>query len=372
MTAETSGGIVLAVDHDSGHIVILAGGRPERIPWSFDVEVRAGDVVADGQVVVEHATGDWPAAGSDALHLMQSNRWEALRRRADVFRRTRAWFDDAGFLEVETPAAVRSAGTEVHLDPVETTVVGQRRFLITSPEYHMKRLLAAGAPPIYQLCRVWRDGERGGRHRPEFTMLEWYRPLADYHALMDDCEAWLSSLVGSPTLTYQGRAHDLRRPWRRLTFRQVLRERGGVDDPSRLTLEELERVLVDRVEPTLGQDQPEFLCEYPIEMASLARPKPGDPTVAERVELFMGGLELGNGFSELTDATEQQRRCEAENAERRAMGKPEYPLDERFLDALAGGMPPSAGIAVGMDRVVMLLADRADIAEVLTFPDDLW
>lgn len=351
--------------------MLLIAGATTTVACADAQRFRPGDAVRltpDGpQRVWAHPTGEWPPSGSDALRLMQGDRWTKLRRRARVMSETRAFFNGAGFLEVETPAVVPSAGTEVHLDPVEAQLFGEDRYLVTSPEYHMKRLLAAGAPAIYQLCKVWRDGERGVRHRPEFTMLEWYRPFADYHALMADCEAWLLELAGTTSLTYRGRQLDLTPPWRRLTFREALRERGGVADPDALSPDEQERVLMDRVEPTLGAECPEFLIEYPISMASLARPKPDDPTVAERVELFVGGLELGNGFSELTDAAVQRERCESENATRRQLGKREYPLDEEFLDALAEGMPPSAGIAVGMDRVVMLLTDAASIDDVVGF-----
>ncbi|TNF28208.1 MAG: EF-P lysine aminoacylase GenX [Deltaproteobacteria bacterium] len=300
-------------------------------------------------------------------------RFDALRRRAELLDRTRAWFRDAGFLEVETPLLVESPGTEVHLDPVPARLTPrpgaapEPRWLITSPELHMKRLLAAGSPPIFQLARVFRDGERGYRHRPEFTMLEWYRPWAGYEALMEDCEGWIRTLAGSDRLVYQGRAIDLTPPWPRLRFFDALRERADVVEPERLDPDQQLMAFVDRVERTLGVDRPEFLIEWPITMASLARRAPHDPRVAERFELFIAELELGNAFGELTDAAEQRERCVSENAERREQGRPELPLDEAFLGALTDGMPPSAGIAVGIDRVIMLLTDAASIDEVVAF-----
>ncbi len=320
-----------------------------------------------------HPTGDFPAADSPDRGLLSPDRWRLLRRRAELSDATRAFFRVRGFLEVETPLIVASAGTEVHLaaTTVEHTRApgepARRGFLITSPENHMKRLLAAGAPPIFQLCRVFRDGERGSRHRPEFSMLEWYRPWAGFESLLDDCEELLTELAGSPRLSWQGQSLDLARPFERVAFFDALRERGGIVEPERLTTDEQLSAFVDHVEPTLGHGRPQFLVEWPIAMASLARPKPGDPSVAERVELFAAGIELANGFGELTDADEQRRRCLVDNDERRALGLPVYPLDEDFLAALDAGMPPSAGIALGFDRLVMLLADAATIDEVVAF-----
>ncbi len=325
--------------------------------------------------VFAHPTGEFPEPGSDALRLMRDGGagWVRLAQRARLLQRTREWFAGAGFLEVDTPLVVPSAGTETHLAAVPALLTEApgapptQRYLVTSPEYHMKRLLAAGAPPIYQIGKVFRDGERGHLHRPEFTMLEWYRPWAGYEAIMADCEAWLRHLAGGDTLTFRGRTIDLTPPWPRISFKQALRERGGVADPDALSPEDQLAVHVDKVEPTLGQTRPELLTEWPIAMASLARPAPHDPSVAERFELFVAGLELGNAFGELTDAAEQRRRCEADNAERRALGRPEYPIDEDFLGALEQGLPPSAGIAVGLDRVLMLLTDAARIDDVLSF-----
>lgn len=326
------------------------------------------------EVLWRHPTGEFPAPGSDAARLAAPRRWERLHQRAALLEATRAHFRAAGFLEVETPLLVASAGTEVHLDPVRVELSeapgGARvvRFLITSPEHHMKRLLAAGAPPIFNLAKVFREGERGRHHRPEFTMLEWYRPFSGYEAIMEDCERWITALAGGRrALAFRGRPLELTPPWPRLRFYDLLRERAGLAAPEALDPEQQLAAFVDHVEPTLGAERPEFLVEWPLAMASLARPKPDDPRVAERFELFAGGLELGNAFGELTDAAEQRRRCEADNAERRAAGRPPMPLDADFLAALSEGMPPSAGIAVGFDRVVMLLLDAASIDEVVAF-----
>lgn len=380
-------GRVLAVDSD--RLILLADGAtrvlsiPSRLPLP-----AAGDFVRleilDDEVVTCDRLGasgrqPFPPADCDLMRLQRDGGrlHRNLVRRASILDGLRGHFRGQGFVEVETPLVVASAGVEVHLSPVEVRVSERpgaptaTRHLITSPEYQMKRLLAGGMDRIFQLCKVFRDGEHGRRHRVEFTMLEWYRAYADYQALMTDCEELVCSLAAGlghgTSLPYQGRRLDLTRPWRRLTFREALRERGGVADPDALTPEEQERVLVERVDPTLGRDAPEFLIEWPASMASLARRKPGDPSVAERVELYAGGLELANGFSELVDADEQAARCAADVAERRALGLPELPIDQDYLEALRVGVPPSTGIALGVDRLVMLLLDESDIATVLTF-----
>jgi lysyl-tRNA synthetase class 2 len=273
---------------------------------------------------------------------------------------------------VETPLLVESPGTEVHVDGVAVTLhdgtlgASQPRFLITSPEYHMKRLLSAGAGPIFQVARVFRDGERGVHHRPEFTMLEWYRPFSDYESLMKDCERLLRHLLDGVSLSYQGVEIDLGAQWPRITFRDALRELGGVD-PDSLSPDDQLQIMVDSVEKRLDPTRPVFITEFPRALASLARPKPGNDGVAERFELFIGGLELANAFSELTDPMEQRRRCLSEIEERRALGKPHQPTDEAFLGALEEGMPPSSGIALGFDRLVMLLTDSRTIDDVLAF-----
>jgi lysyl-tRNA synthetase class 2 len=200
-------------------------------------------------------------------------------------------------------------------------------------------------------------------------MLEWYRPWVrdGYEALFGDCEALLGQLAGGRHLTWQGRRFDLSPPWRRLGFFEALETRAGLTDPRRLDPDAWFTALVERVEPTLGAEAPEFLTEWPAALASLSRRKADDPEVAERFELYLGGLELANAFAELTDPVEQRARCEADNAERRSLKRPELPLDPRFLGALEAGLPPSAGIALGFDRLAMLLTDSADIADVLAF-----
>jgi lysyl-tRNA synthetase class 2 len=380
-------GRVLAVDGD--RLILLADGATRVLSVPPEVSApNAGDFVAlkviDDAVTHCERLGvsraqPFPPATCDLLRLQRDGArlHRNLVKRAAILDGVRAFFRGRGFVEVETPLVVESAGVEVHLAPVEVRVSERpgapatTRHLITSPEYQMKRLLAGGMERIFQVSKVFRDGEHGRRHRVEFTMLEWYRAFADYEALMTDCEELVTSLAAvlglGTTLDLGGRRLDLARPWRRLTFRDALRERGGVPDPDALTPDEQERVLVERVDPSLGRDAPEFLIEWPASMASLARRKFGDPLVAERVELYAGGLELANGFSELVDPDEQAARFSADLAERDRLGLPRLPIDEGYLDALRVGVPPAAGIALGVDRLVMLLLGESDIANVLAF-----
>ncbi len=318
--------------------------------------------------------------------------WTAARARQTLYAALRSFFGAHGYLEVETPILVPTPGQEPHIDPFEApfvpqTGVGERRslWLHTSPEYAMKRLLADQSPPIFQLCKTFRNGEVSGHHNPEFTMLELYRPNADYHAIMDDVEGALAAAERAVT----GKAGVFgQRPWERLTVRDAVLRHTGIDLRAHAGGASLKKaaqaqgvhvgeseafddvffhLFLERVEPKLGYGRPTFLIEYPASMASLSRLKPSDPTVAERVELYVNGVELANGFSELTDAVEQRRRLTEEQGLRRAQGRPAYPLDERFLEAL-GRMPPSGGIAVGVDRVLMLLVGADSIADVLLFP----
>jgi len=317
----------------------------------------------------------------------QASQWAAARTRQQLYAAIRSWFASAGYLEVETPYLVPTPGMEPHIDPFEVpfvpqTDVGTRRtlYLHTSPEYAMKRLLADGSPPLFQICKTFRNGEVSATHNPEFTMLELYRPHADYSAIMTDVEALLASVSLGTVFK--------KTPYERLTVREAMLRYAEIDLRQHRTGPELKRaadargiytgsstefddlffhVFLERVERKLGFERPTFLIEYPASMASLSKLKSGDPSVAERVELYANGLELANGFSELTDPHEQRRRLVEEQALRRAAGRPVFPLDEAFLEALPK-MPPSAGIAVGLDRVLMLMVEAASISEVLLFP----
>jgi len=301
----------------------------------------------------------------------------ALRRRAEVLARIRAFFAVRGVLEVETPVLAAGGGTDVHLAPLVTRLAdGRRLYLQTSPEFAMKRLLAAGSGPIYQLGRAFRDGEAGRRHNPEFTMLEWYRPGWDHHRLMDEVDELLAGVLGTT-------------PAERLTYREAFRRHAGIDplaagdDELRASATRcgLHAADVDRegclslllgavVEPRLGHGRPSFLHDFPASQAALARVRPGDPPLAERFEAYVQGVELANGYHELSDAEEQRRRFVADLAERRRLGLPELPLDERLLAALEHGLPDCAGVALGVDRLVMLVCGASSISDVMAFPVD--
>jgi len=316
-------------------------------------------------------------------------RLPALRRRAQLAADLRAFFTTRGYLEVETPYAVSTPGEEVHLATFRTQQHfpdGRQRdlWLHTSPEFAMKKLLAGGIGPIFQLARVWRNNEDSETHSAEFTMLEWYRPNATLSDLMDETEALLRAIL-PPHVTSRGITADLAR-FERLTVADAFARYvgadvlGTADDASALAAqagvrlrqgEDWEdlffRLLLDRIEPAIGRGTPTFLTHWPAAQAALARRDPTDPRVAERFELFACGMELANAFVELTDATEQRARFVADRARRHALyGGPDWDMDEDFLAALAHGLPPCAGIAMGFDRLAMLAAGVDRITDVLS------
>jgi elongation factor P--(R)-beta-lysine ligase len=309
---------------------------------------------------------------------------ETLEARARILRAVRGWFEAQGFLEVDTPARVRSPGQEVHLEAVPA---GEGHWLITSPEYHMKRLVAAGLPRIVQIGKCWRGDESGPHHRGEFTMVEWYRANEPLSALADDCEALLRAAAVAAGRDPAGLG--LAAPFARTTVRELWArhagiELGGDEDAGALRAKAVAagvalgtaaawddifyQVFLDRIEPRLAAGGPTFVFDWPAPLAALARPKPGDARVVERFELYARGLELANAFGELTDAVEQRRRFEEESRIRAARGRQIYPIDEALLEALPD-MPPTSGIALGFDRLVMLVLGAPDIAEVVAFRD---
>ena len=294
-----------------------------------------------------------------------------LAQRGDLLRLVRGFFADAGYLEVETPVRIPAPLPEAHIE-----VVGADGWVLQpSPEICMKRLLAAGHERIFQICKCFRKAERGRRHLPEMTMLEWYAVGETYLDLMTRCEELLQHIAqglgAGRTLLYQGRAIDLAPPWERLTAADAFTRFGSLSLPAALAQGRFDAVMGLEIEPRLGLEQPMFLYDYPAEHGSLARLKPGDPRLAERFELYIGGLELCNGFSELNDAAEQRRRFAAEQGLMQAHGTPVHRLPEKFLAALAH-MPPCAGNALGIDRLMMLFTDAAAIDEVVAFtPEEL-
>jgi lysyl-tRNA synthetase class 2 len=239
----------------------------------------------------------------------------------------------------------------------------------------MKRLLASGYEKIFQICRCWRSKERGRQHIPEFTLLEWYRTGCDYLGLMEECEEMIQTVAGSMPMgrkvAFRGKEIDLSAPWERISVEEAFQSYAPLSMKEALNQDLFDEIMVKDIEPNLGVRGPTFIYDYPAERKALARLKPGKPDFAERFELYMGGLEIANAFSELTDTNEQRERFRRENEYRRSMDKPAFPLPEKFLLALET-MPPSAGIALGIDRLVMVLLDASSIDEVVAFtPEDL-
>ena len=310
-----------------------------------------------------------------------------LRRRALLTRATRAFFDARGYTEVETPYAVPVPGEEVHLRAFRTEQVGPDGtrtplWLHTSPEFAMKRLLVAGAGAIWQLARVWRNEEGSDTHAAEFSMLEWYRPGASMASLMDETEAFLRAVL-PPVVRCRGVETRLDR-FERLTMAEAFKRWVGADvlatagdapalaAQSGARLREGEgwedlffRLLLERVEPHLGRDDPTFLTHWPAAQAALAQRDPADPRAALRFELFLCGMELANAFEELTDPAEQRARFSADRARREALYGPGWGLDEDLLAALECGMPPGSGIALGFDRLAMVAsgANRIELVK---------
>ncbi len=308
-----------------------------------------------------------------------------LLKRAAVITQIRQFFTDRGLLEVETPAMSQATVTDIHLFPFQTHFVGPGAaqgiplFLMTSPEYHMKRLLAAGSGPIFQIGRSFRNEEAGRHHNPEFTMLEWYRPHYDMYRLMNEVDDLLQQTLdcdSAETVSYQ----------------QVFIRHIGIDPLSadktqlceaaaKLNLSGVASMEEDRdtllqllfamgVEPNIGRDKPTFVYHFPATQASLAEISTEDHRVADRFEAYFKGIELANGFRELTDATEQRQRFTQDNRKRAALNLPQQPIDENLLAALEHGIPECSGVALGVDRLVMLALKADSLAEVIAFPVD--
>ena len=289
-----------------------------------------------------------------------------LRQRAYILQGIRQFFNEKGYLEVETPHRIPAPVPESHIDAIPSG----SWFLHTSPELCMKRMMAAGYGKIFQMCRCWRDRERGNLHLPEFTLLEWYRAGADYFSLMEECEGLLRFVAEGMGLgqkiIFRNREIDLSKPWGRIPVKEAFHcyTQTSVNEALKLGL--FDEMMVQDIEPKLGLEKPTFIYDYPAERGALARLKQEDPTLAERFELYIGGLELANGFSELVDSEEQGKRFHMENANRQSYGKPIYSIPDKFLAEL-DQMPPSAGIALGVDRLAMVFLDAETIDEVVAF-----
>ena len=380
------------LNDESGEVSLAFGQTPERPRNGDVVELRGTWRPPDFQVrnhrvlaPAKRAPEAGPAPG-------------ILRTRARILSFIRRFFENAGFLEVETPLLVRSPGMEPHLDAFETVYSDnghvRRYYLPTSPEYAMKRLLSSGYERIFQICKSFRKDAPGPMHSPEFTLLEWYRAYADYTTIMADTENLIHGLVrevtGDSSVVYRGRTIDFTPPWQRLTVREAFVRYAGVyadpaadldgfirearqqghrsvspDDPFEVAYF---KVFLDAVEKQLGAGRPTLLVDYPAEMSALARLKQNAPGIAERFELYVSGVELANAFTELNNPAEQRARLENEAAQRKHAGRPVYPIDEQFLGALEAGMPPAGGIALGVDRFLMVLTDARHIRDVVAIP----
>jgi lysyl-tRNA synthetase class 2 len=295
----------------------------------------------------------------------------ALAERARIIGEIRSFFNKEGYLEVETPLRIPAPAPESHIDPIPSAAW----FLHTSPELCMKRLLAAGYERIFQICHCWRAEERGRLHLPEFTMLEWYRTDTGYFGLMDECEALIRSVAAAIGLkervVYGGREISLQGQWERITVAEAFARYTPYSLAEALQRDLFDEIMVNGIEPHLGNHCPVFIHDYPAARGALARLKPDDPSVAERFELYIGGVELANAFTELTDPAEQRTRFLREREMRLSLGKTVCPIPEKFLEELAN-MPPAAGIALGLDRLIMIFLQAASIDEVVAFtPEEL-
>lgn len=319
-------------------------------------------------------------------------------------RAIRTYFDSQDFIEVDTPALQISPGNEVHLQAFKTELKDPHGgpsltlYLHTSPEFAMKKLLVAGEERIYQIAHTYRNGERSSRHHPEFTMMEWYRANADTKAIQRDCIEIVRACARAAHVKgfhANGMDCDPFADWEFLTVQEAFHRYAHIDllsttpDPYkpdekllRQAMAQLDirtapddtwddlffRIMGEKIEPFLGKDRPTFLCNYPVSMAALARPLPDDPRLAERFELYIAGYEIANAFGELTDPDEQLRRFQADMNLKEQLHGERYPIDMDFIEALRVGMPPSAGIALGIDRLVMLCAGAEHIEDVLWLP----
>jgi lysyl-tRNA synthetase class 2 len=301
----------------------------------------------------------------------QKRRIENLIARARIIQAIRRFFIDHDYIEIETPIRIPAPAPETHIEAIES----DHWFLQTSPELCMKMMLTAGFGRIFQICKCFRQAERGRLHLPEMTMLEWYRISSSYLDMMNECETLISQLArqinSSNLLIYQGIEIDLTPPWRRISVDEAFRRFTSVSMEAALENDRFDEIMVEAIEPNLGQPQPVFLYDYPASRGSLARSKPQDSRYAERFELYIGGLEICNAFSELTDPVEQRQRFELERNRRQNSGRLIYPMPEKFLSAL-GDMPEAAGNALGIDRLVMLFTDTNKIDDVVAFtPEEL-
>ena len=298
--------------------------------------------------------------------LPASRNKDALELRSSILYAIREFFIAQHYLEVETPYLLSTVIPEAHIDPIEV----EGRYLHTSPEQCMKMLLAQGFPKIFQICRCFRKGERGGKHLPEFTMLEWYKVDADYKEIMEECEQmvkFVAEKVGlEGEISYGELKVSLSGHWDRITVMEAFERYSEATVEQALEQGKFDELMVSQIEPSLGIKRPCFVYDYPASMSALARLRGEDARFCERFELYIAGLELANGFSELNDPVEQRERFLKELSARRRAGKSTPSMPERFLESLRD-MPDAAGVALGVDRLVMLMAGALEIDQVVSF-----
>lgn len=336
--------------------------------------------------------------------------WKPYWVREKVIDGIREFFKKEGFHEVEVPLLLPTASTEPFLEVFKTELKDDQDkkwdvFLPSSPEFALKKLLSAGSGSIFAITKSFRNGEgHSGRHNPEFTILEWYHTPGDYWTVADQFERLMIQInrttrklrlsenqtvrESEDTLIYQGKTYSLKTPWERISVSEAFLKYAGIDTETMLDKEKLKeiglkkgykvdenttweeiwnQIIANEIEPKLGVKGPTILYDYPVAQAALAK-KSTDPRFAQRWEVYMGGMELGNCFNELTDWQEQEARCKSDLAERKKLGKTEFPMDTDFIEALKMGMPPTGGIAVGVDRLAALFADTPNIQDLLFFP----
>jgi lysyl-tRNA synthetase class 2 len=304
-----------------------------------------------------------------------SRRLEILRLRSEIIKNIRSFFYDRGFTEVETPCLINAPAPEPYIETFRVSVKDKKNlFLIPSPELHMKRLLAEGIDKIFQICHVFRKEERGRFHLPEFTMLEWYRADSDYYDLMSDCEKLFQKTARAAGFTGEkimchGQEVDVSLPFLRITVEEAFQKYAGWKPGANPDPEQFNHDMAIKVEPSLPRERPVFLMDYPSSFASLARLKNGDKKISERVELYACGVEIANGFSELVDQEEQERRFREDAEKRKETGLQEYPMPMEFLSCLMT-IPQCAGMSMGIDRLLMILSNAKEIDEVVSFVED--
>ena len=365
-----------------GREVILSDALGQlRVSTTRDLDLLPGFlVVFDGTwngTVLAQAELVWsevapaPAADGEFSRLLFEGVGPRLAKRDQALKVARRFFEEQSFVEVETPMRVRAPNLDANIEPIESSGA----WLVTSPELHLKRLVVGGLPRIFEFARCHRAEELGPYHEPEFTLLEWYRAFEPVEAVMLDTEVLVRAVVtaisGQTSLCHQGHTVDLTQPFARLSvaeaFEQHARRSDGIELAER-DPDEWFSVWVEAIEPRLvTYETPVFVVDYPTSQAALARKKPSNPRVSERFELYCAGVELCNGFGELTDPNEQLARFEEELRSREMRSAPALPLDSKFLNALREGMPPCSGNALGFDRLVMLAAGADSITDVRSF-----